>query len=182
MEEWRNVIPYVWVSNLGNYRTEPRETSIYRDGKIIGHYTIKGKTVITEKGKYYQLTVDTKHWYLHQLVALAFPEICGEYFEGADVDHIIPISFGGGNEATNLHWVTRSENMRNPIRKGKLTDEEKKAHQRKYFQEHKEEYYERSRKSYVKGSRNEYLKQWRKEHPGYHKEYRAKKNYGFFSK
>ena len=162
MEIWKNVIPYVWVSNLGNYRIEAREYPVHRYGKLTT-LRIKEKTVITEKGKYYQLTVDKKHWYLHQLVALAFPEICGEYFEGADVDHIIPINQGGGNEATNLHFCTRKENLNNPNRIKQSEEEKKKLNRErvyKYFIEHKEELYERKKKNYVKGSRNEYMRQY----------------------
>ena len=50
---------------------------------------------------------------VHRLVAFAFPEICGEYFDGADIDH--KDTDPTNNRAENLHWVTKSGNMRNPL-------------------------------------------------------------------
>lgn len=60
--------------------------------------------------------------YIHTLVAKAFPEICGEWFEGCCVDHIIPVSRGGGNEATNLRVCTRKENNNNPLTKQRMSE------------------------------------------------------------
>ena len=50
---------------------------------------------------------------VHKLVAMAFQDICGTYFEGAEPDHINTIR--DDNRAENLHLVTRSENCLNPI-------------------------------------------------------------------
>lgn len=48
---------------------------------------------------------------VHHLVAEDFPEICGTYFEGAEIDHINTIR--DDNRASNLRWCTRSENQLN---------------------------------------------------------------------
>lgn len=70
-----------------------------------------------------------KTWTIHQLIALTYPEICGEYFEGAEIDHINTITTD--NRAENLHWVkSRKENMNNPLTKENC----KKA----YTEEHRE--------------------------------------------
>lgn len=56
---------------------------------------------------------------IHRLVALAFlpnPE------NKPQVDHIIPISEGGGYNVENLKWVTPSENNRNPITSKKRSE------------------------------------------------------------
>ena len=47
-------------------------------------------------------------YFVHRLVAFAFPEICGEYFEGATVNHKNEIPWD--NRAENLHWCTQSFN------------------------------------------------------------------------
>ena len=49
---------------------------------------------------------------VHEIVARAFPEICGEWFEGCEVDHIDADKTN--NKATNLRVVTHTMNMRNP--------------------------------------------------------------------
>ena len=45
----------------------------------------------------------------HKIVALAFVD---GYFEGAVVDHVVPVSQGGTNDYTNLRWVSQSENIK----------------------------------------------------------------------
>lgn len=50
---------------------------------------------------------------VHQLVAHAFPEICGEYFEGAQIDHLNGDPHD--NRAVNLRFVSATQNQRNPI-------------------------------------------------------------------
>lgn len=49
---------------------------------------------------------------VHEIVARAFPEICGEWFDGCEVDHIDADKTN--NKATNLRVVTHTMNMRNP--------------------------------------------------------------------
>lgn len=49
---------------------------------------------------------------VHEIVARAFPEICGEWFDGCEVDHIDGDKTN--NKATNLRVVTHTINMRNP--------------------------------------------------------------------
>lgn len=63
------------------------------------------------------------HYYpVSHLVAKAFPEICGEWFEGAEVDHINGIR--NDNRAVNLKVCSHIDNIRNPltIDKFKLRD------------------------------------------------------------
>lgn len=61
-------------------------------------------TLMTESG-------DQRKYYVHRIVANAWcknddPE------NKTEVDHIIPLSAGGTNEANNLEWVTPEENRR----------------------------------------------------------------------
>lgn len=50
----------------------------------------------------------TVNFKVHQLVALAFPDICGDWFEGAVVNH--KDENKGNNRADNLEWVTDNYN------------------------------------------------------------------------
>ncbi len=57
---------------------------------------------------------------VHKLVAMAFPEICGEYFEGAEVNHLNEIKTD--NRAVNLRWCTHNENCNYGNRNKKIFD------------------------------------------------------------
>ena len=92
-EEWRPVVGYeglYLVSILG---------------KVKGIQ--KGKILKAENlGNYNRVCLSRnkvmKHFFVHVLVALAFPEICGEWFEGAQVNHKDENTLN--NEAWNLEW------------------------------------------------------------------------------
>ncbi len=61
------------------------------------------------------------HMYIHRGVAYAFPEICGspDLFRN-QIDHINGDRFD--NRASNLRWVTASENVRSAIAKRKANN------------------------------------------------------------
>lgn len=53
---------------------------------------------------------------LHRIIAELYCDVPDGYsVNELEVDHIIPISEGGGNEYTNLRWCTPKENHNNPI-------------------------------------------------------------------
>ena len=56
---------------------------------------------------YLYWTRDNHNYYVHQEVAKAFPEICGEWFEGCEVHHKDGNS--QNNEATNLIVCTKEQ-------------------------------------------------------------------------
>ena len=119
-EEWRAVIGLEGkyeVSNLGNIR------SVDHYGFSKGHKSkrlFKGKMLkpFTKKNTDYKRVSlwdgekQVKH-YVHYYVATAFPEICGEPFEGAQIDHLNGCA--SDNRAVNLKFKTHSDNIRNPI-------------------------------------------------------------------
>ena len=113
MEEWRDIpgCEGYEVSNLGNIRNS--KTGRFRSQKP----KKKGYIVLKIKGKYYLL---------HRLVAFAFPEICGEWFEGAQVDHKNRIRTD--NRAENIHWVSPAENINNPNTLDYLSKTRKNKH------------------------------------------------------
>ena len=56
-------------------------------------------------------------------IALTYPELIeNEYFDGAEIDH--KDGDKTNNSPSNLHWVTRSGNMNNPITKKQITKTE----------------------------------------------------------
>lgn len=140
------------------------------DGTIISTYHNKIKImkqyVGTNGYMYFRCYLNGKarHMSVARAVASAFPEICGEWFEGCTVDHIDTNRHN--NIATNLRVVTLYENQNNPLtkenRKKYKTDEEReaarKASRRSDYLKHKDYY-------------NNYIKQYLKDNPDKAKEY-----------
>lgn len=79
-----------------------------RRNKYLSNNTYRGRVrwSINYNGK--QIKQDAGRW-----VALTFPEICGEYFDGAEIDHKDTNTLN--NNPNNLHWVTRTGNANNPL-------------------------------------------------------------------
>lgn len=51
--------------------------------------------------------------FVYHLIANAFPEICGTWFPGAEIDHLN--GNPSDNRPENLRWCTHTENINNPI-------------------------------------------------------------------
>lgn len=106
IEIWKDIEGYenlYQVSNMGrvkslNYRNTGKE-------QIMKTNTIKGG--------YQQIRLKGRMYLVHRLVAFAFPEICGEYFEECEISHLDcnPLN----NKAVNIRWETHSQNMKNPL-------------------------------------------------------------------
>lgn len=75
----------------------------FLQGNTSGQY-LKYTMNSVKDGVSYSKTIEA-----HKIVALAFVD---GYFEGAVVDHIIPISQGGSNDYTNLRWISQVENIK----------------------------------------------------------------------
>lgn len=100
------------VSNDGKVRSLDRVV-IEKGGK---EHFIKGRYLKPYKDKngYNVVTLcinqNKKRIKVAKLVAHMF---CNGYEDGLEVDHIIPISDGGGDNANNLRWTTHKENINN---------------------------------------------------------------------
>ena len=79
----------------------------FLQGNTSGQY-LKYTLNSVKDGRKYSKTIEA-----HKMVALAFVE---GYFEGAVVDHVIPISQGGTNDCTNLRWISQSENVKRRVK------------------------------------------------------------------
>ena len=119
MEEWRDIKGYeglYQVSNEGRVRSLDRENIYESYGKTVVR-KVKGKLLIPSKcGRqrdynFVCLCKDScrKQQYIHSLVAKAFPEICGEWFEDAEVNH--KDENKDNNSATNLEVCTHLHNL-----------------------------------------------------------------------
>lgn len=102
-------------------------------------------------------------------VARAFPEICGEWFEGCTVDHINTVPTD--NRAENLRVVSLKDNINNPLTIAKMrgykTDEERIQHKKEMKQkenlryaEYRKEYYKKNREKF-----NAYMRKYLETHP-----------------
>lgn len=92
-----------FVNNNGGLEWRPgHRMKPYKNTQINGYLEVN----LRKDGK----TVSCK---VHRLVAQAFPEICGEWFEGCEIDHINRDT--GDNRAVNLRVTDKSGNMRNPL-------------------------------------------------------------------
>lgn len=128
MEEiWRNISGYkgiYQVSNLGRVRSLDRE--VYNKGNNT-LCKVKGKVLKPNKDKGgYQYTIfyDSvlnfrKTYKIHRLVALYFVD---GYEEGLEVNHINGIR--DDNRSENLEWCTRSHNIRDTFKRGRVAHSE----------------------------------------------------------
>lgn len=122
MEEiWRPVVGYEGlyeVSNYGNVRSVDHYG--YSRHRLKQNRLFKGKEIkpYTKKGTDYKRVSLTKNgvkqkFYVHYLVARAFHEICGEWFDGSTVDHLNGIQ--NDNRAENLMFKSLKDNLNNPV-------------------------------------------------------------------
>ena len=115
MEEWRDVPGFEGLYQISIATTEGRCRSLNyrRSGKI---KELSNKSNKKFKRIYWGLNKDgivlkpqAAVW-----IALTFPELVqNKWFEGAEIDHIDTDSLN--NHPSNLRWVTRKENLNNPL-------------------------------------------------------------------
>ena len=90
MEVWKSIKGYEClyeVSNFGRIRSLDRYVKHSKGGIKLVRGSIKSMPSPNPKTGYVQITLYkegvSKCFLLHRVVAFAFPEICGEYFDGA---------------------------------------------------------------------------------------------------
>lgn len=113
MEEFRKIElnQSYSVSNLGNVRNDKTGKILKPQSNGQGYLKVR---LYNGSGDDYIIKP------VHRLVAYAFQEICGEYSEGLQVDHINTVR--NDNRAVNLRWVTPTENRLNPITNDKFKE------------------------------------------------------------
>lgn len=68
----------------------------------------------------------TKRCSLYRLVALSFQDICGEYFEGAEVDHLD--TDRSNDIPENLRWVDRKGQFKNKLTQKHMSESNTNNH------------------------------------------------------
>ena len=127
-EIWRSVLGFDGIYEVSNRNRIRSVDRVGYDGRKLKGVFIQ-PSCTTSNGKYYQYRVvlrkDNKSFtkLLHQIVAFAFPEICGEYFDGAEIDHLNGDSLDCRPE--NLKWVDHKTNTNNPITREKWNEARK---------------------------------------------------------
>lgn len=123
MEIWRDIEGYeclYQISSEGRVKSTDRIVNNnggldYRRGRILKQDVYRGgykQIHLSKDGK-------VKTHKVHRLVAKAFPEICGEWFDGCEIDHINGVR--DDNRHTNLKVCDKKANMSNPITKQNCT-------------------------------------------------------------
>ena len=140
MEEYRKISinPNYSVSNLGNVRND-------KTGKTLKF--LKSGQGYDRVRLYYGSKDNYTNIGVHRLVAWAFPEICGEYSEGLQVDHINTIR--NDNRPENLRWVTPSENRLNPISNARFKESVSGENHHMYGKHHTEESKKKMSESHI---------------------------------
>ena len=125
--EWRAIPVYEGFYEINYVTNEVRSVE-----RIITHnngrkYHLKEKILkACEQDGYMYVVLNkngvNKTYGIHHLVGLAYPEICGEWFEGAEIGHLRDntIEERHLNYPQNLRWMTHEENMRFAHRNGRL--------------------------------------------------------------
>ena len=112
-EIWRPIVGYedqYEVSDLGNVKSIDRLDSKgrFRKGRMLSKNKIRDYNQV-----YLCKNAKTKGKKVYRLVAMAFPEICGDWFDGAEIDHIN--TEANDDRAVNLRVCTHKENCQNPL-------------------------------------------------------------------
>lgn len=112
MEQWRDIPGYEGLYQISIDAKEGKCRSV-GTGRIL-------KNVYSKTSKYLQWGLrkngKTTVRQIARWIAITFPELIeNEYFEGAEIDHKDTDRLN--NQPNNLRWVTRKENINNPLTK-----------------------------------------------------------------
>ena len=127
IEEWRSIDGYeglYQVSSLGRVRSCDR---FVKDGRCTRLFRGRVLKPVVDNYGYLRVNLckDGKGtmFKVHRLVGMAFQDICGQYKDGAEVDHKNTVRTD--NRATNLRWVTPKENSNNSLSRKHMSDAQK---------------------------------------------------------
>ena len=112
-ELWRDVPGYEGLYQISIDTKEGKCRRLYKNGNIrILNYTINK----ANKRYYWNLSKHNKYksYQAAKWIALTYPELVeNEYFDGAEIDHKDTDRLN--NQPSNLRWVSRKDNLNNPL-------------------------------------------------------------------
>ena len=116
-KKWKSVPEYEGLYKVSNYG-EIKTINGRKKGLILKPTQKRNRYMYVSlfNGKYKTFTI-------HSIVARAFPEICGEWFEGAEVNH--KDENQKNNRADNLEWCTHTYNINYGTRNKKVSEKMK---------------------------------------------------------
>lgn len=140
-EYWKDIAGYeglYQVSDKGNVRSVDRWLNAKGDGKRLWKGVMLKPIKRSDDYLYVGLSRNSvlKPTHVAILVAKAFPQICGEWFEGAQVDHIN--TDRTDNRAVNIRVCTHLQNCNNELTKRKMS-EAKKGENNPWYGKHRSE-------------------------------------------
>lgn len=147
MEEWRDVPGFEGKYQISISTKEGKCRRLYKNGHIKELSNTPNKKF---KRIYWALSLNgtykkpqAAYW-----IAITFPELVqNEWFQGVEIDHIDTDRLN--NHPNNLRWVTRKENLNNPITRQHNSE----AHKGKVFsEEHRRKIAEANKKRAKKGT------------------------------
>lgn len=107
MEQWININDNYQVSDNGNVKSVDR--IVVKSNGVNQPWVGKLLTQQTDKQGYLYFMYKRKVHKTHIEVAKAFPEICGEWFDGADVHHLNGVKTD--NRAINLVVLSKFDHQ-----------------------------------------------------------------------
>lgn len=129
MEEWRDIPGYEGLYQICIDTPEGRCRNLNYN------HTGKAKEMNRNPGQsgriYWGLSKDGvfQNYQAARWIAITYPEyVQNEYFEGSEIDHIDGDRLN--NHPFNLRWVTRKENMNNPVTRKQHTKEHMETERR----------------------------------------------------
>lgn len=164
MEEiWKDIEGYegiYQVSNLGRVRTLGLSGKGIGKGKWRKELILKPSNTCKQNGYIKpRVSLQKKHYQVSVLVAKAFPEICGEWFEGCQVHHIDRDS--NNNNALNLKVLSKQEHFLLHYLEDKKNQKEKNPFWGKHHTDKSKELFVRKNKKPIWQIKdNEYFAYW----------------------
>lgn len=105
------------IYSLDRYVKHPKGGLSFKKGKLCKQWKNTAGYPIVSLSKDGEIN---EIFIVHKIVAQAFPEICGEWFEGCHIDHINTNKTDC--RAINLKICTEKENHNNPLTKRHLSE------------------------------------------------------------
>ena len=173
-EIWREIPGYEGryeASNMGRIRSMYHYVINRYGSKTLRKGRILKQQLIGMVSKYYAVYIwdyeqNKQVWkYVHYLVALTFPEICGEYFDGAVCNHKDENKLN--NKAENIEFCTISHNStwgtcrerisaKLKVKMNKKMEEMGCNTREEYKKRYRHEYYMKNREKYIERALNRY--------------------------